>query len=325
MSSSGDIIYEGLIVTTIKVNDTEDKVTFSDSSENGEEAVFLKDIKMNSEGKYEATKVQLDDAKSITARGFGANTSTPLFIVHGFNVEPNKVLTKDYSNFDKDKLYYPVPVLWASEGRTSSYYSDQTKNTIMTGKAMEKLAKSIPNDTFPRKSLVMYSMGNHMVFNGACGSVQPDVQFENIFMVSADVPYDIFHKDPDEGYLLRKKSCGNKRIKADNFFGMLAKNSDGKPRGKIYIVWSKDDIALRLSKYSNLETRIGAVGAGWVDGWFKNSYDDKVIRDEFREYIENFDGTGKDQKTNDRFKHSYQLESWTVDYYGEKSKLIEQE
>lgn len=106
---------------------------------------------------------------------------------------------------------------------------------------------------------------------------------------------------------------------------MLAKNSEGKPRGKIYIVWSKDDIALRLSKYSNLETRIGAVGAGWVDGWFKNSYDDKVIRDEFREYIENFDGTGKDQNTKDRVKHSYQLESWAVDYYGEKSKLIEQE
>lgn len=184
--------YAGLIVTTIAVSpkDAADgsKVTFNEKDGNGEDAVFLKEIKMTSDGVFEATKVSVEEAKEIANNGFGAKTSTPLFIVHGFDVEPSSSLGYNYGNFKGDKKYYPVPVVWASEGNKALYFEDQNENALGAGRALNALVNFIPNETFPRKSLLMHSMGNHAVFNGACANGTPDVQFENIFMVAAVSP-----------------------------------------------------------------------------------------------------------------------------------------
>jgi len=199
--SSADYYYSGLIATSIKVHivdgstdDGSTKVTFNESDGNGTEAIFLKEIRMTSNpenvvvGKraFEATKVEIDEAKSITTKGFGNNTSTPLFIVHGFNVEPSQALRHNYDIFKEDMLYYPVPVLWACEsGGIFSYLGDHTGRSMRAGEAMKAFVQSIPNTTFPRKSLAMHSMGNHAIFNGACAIEKPDAEFENIFMVAA--------------------------------------------------------------------------------------------------------------------------------------------
>jgi len=339
--SSADYYYSGLIATSIKVHivdgstdDGSTKVTFNESDGNGTEAIFLKEIRMTSNpenvvvGKraFEATKVEIDEAKSITTKGFGNNTSTPLFIVHGFNVEPSQALRHNYDIFKEDMLYYPVPVLWGCEGGITSYLEAHTGGSMRAGKAMKDFVQSIPNTTFPRKSLAMHSMGNHAIFNGACAIEKPDAEFENIFMVAADVPYDIFHKNPDESYWFRKEVNGNKKEKADNFFGMLAKKSDGKtPKGKIYIVWNDKDFALKYSPLFNREARIGKTGVGWVDGWFRNHYDTSIIRDEFKDYIENRNATDEAMVNDPFLKHSYQLEPWAANFYEEKCKLIEQE
>ena len=194
--------YAGLIVTSIGVEAIEGKdgkVKFSEASDNGTKATFLKEIKMISdpkkvdEGKreFEATEVSLDEAKSIIAKGFGGTdvtdsvTCTPLFIVHGFNVEPSATLSYPYGGFKEDMAHYPVPVIWASQGSTLLYLEDQNEDAIAAGKAMEALVNSIPNEAFPRKSLLMHSMGNHAIFNGACADKAPDASFENIFMVAA--------------------------------------------------------------------------------------------------------------------------------------------
>jgi esterase/lipase superfamily enzyme len=184
--------YAGLIVTTIAVSpkDAADgsKVTFNEKDGNGEDAVFLKEIKMTSDGVFEATKVSVEEAKEIANNGFGAKTSTPLFIVHGFDVEPSSSLGYNFGNFKGDKKYYPVTVVWASEGNKALYFEDQNENALGAGRALNALVNFIPNETFPRKSLLMHSMGNHAVFNGACANGTPDVQFENIFMVAAVSP-----------------------------------------------------------------------------------------------------------------------------------------
>ena len=114
-------------------------------------------------------------------------------------------------------------------------------------------------------------------------------------------------------------------MKATNFFGMLAKTSDNKPMGKVYILWNDSDVALLASFWMNQETRIGKVGVGWVDGWFRNSYDDKVIRDEFRGYIENFNVSEQKMEKDEDINHSYQLDSWAIDYYEKKANLIQLE
>jgi hypothetical protein len=150
----------------------------------------------------------------------------------------------------------------------------------------------------------------------------------SFFLSLQDVPHDIFNKEPDEGYWIpsHKEISGNKFKKATHFFGMLTKNSDATPNGKIYIVWNKCDVALNGSGsfLANSESRIGAKGLGWVDGWFKNSYDEKVIREEFRDYIEAFDVTGEPikmpMKQDELLQHSYFLEPWAVEFYEKKSK-----
>jgi hypothetical protein len=188
------IEYNGLIVTTIITKaeaGSSNVVTFNEYDGNCLEAVFLHKIREISDpqqvkrGKREfsATKLSIDDAKKIIDSS--SITSSPLFIVHGFNVEPSNILEYDYSNFQKKDVYYHVPVIWASEGNTLAYSGDQGKNSMNAGNAMKAFVDFIPNDTFPRKSLVMHSMGNHAVFNGACAVGTPDVKFDNIFMVAA--------------------------------------------------------------------------------------------------------------------------------------------
>lgn len=188
------IEYDGLIVTTIITKaeaGSSNVVTFNEYDGNGVEAVFLHKIREISDpqqverGKREfsATKLSIDEAKKIIDAS--STTSSPLFLVHGFDVEPSDYLEYNYSNFQKKDIYYHVPVIWASEGNTLAYYGDQGKNSMNAGNAMKAFVDFIPNDTFSRKSLLMHSMGNHAVFNGACASATPDVTFDNIFMVAA--------------------------------------------------------------------------------------------------------------------------------------------
>jgi len=74
------------------------------------------------------------------------------------------------------------------------YSRDQEDPSQRAGLELKNFVNAIPNDLFPRKSLLMHSMGNHVVFNGACGvkdeagqvvDKAPDVQFENIFFEAA--------------------------------------------------------------------------------------------------------------------------------------------
>ena len=126
--------------------------------------------------------------------------TSPLFVVHGFNVQPaghmSKVADK-WERFTKEGLkYYPIPVLWPCNQSNFivRYSRDQEDPSQQAGKELKAMVDAIPNDLFPRKSVLMHSMGNHVVFNGACGvkdetgkvlDKAPDVEFENIFLAAA--------------------------------------------------------------------------------------------------------------------------------------------
>jgi len=122
--------------------------------------------------------------------------TTPLFCVHGYNVQPHDVLkgmTSVLVAFAKAGHYYPIPVLWPCDSvdrwgpdKAGQYEWDQEVFSQQAGNVLRQFVDQIRDDTFPRKSLMMHSMGNHVVFNGACGANNaPGVQFENIFMVAA--------------------------------------------------------------------------------------------------------------------------------------------
>lgn len=78
--------------------------------------------------------------------------------------------------------YYPILVMWA----TGKWYPNNYKSSaIAAGDALSALVGTIPDHYFPQTSLLMHSMGNHVVFNGACANGTPEVEFENIYMVAA--------------------------------------------------------------------------------------------------------------------------------------------
>ena len=80
-----------------------------------------------------------------------------------------------------------------------------------------------------------------------------------------DVPHDGFHKDPAEGYWSsgNKKIWGNKNKKANNFYEMLAKGTNGRPKGKIVVLHNGSDKALAYSSWvANNERRLGQRGMG---------------------------------------------------------------
>ena len=212
MFGYGVIDYDGLIVTTIKlelpdgktVEDLEDgdKVVFSEGGGNeGSKVHFLKDIKQmrwpqgfrwGFKRVFDATYVRPETAAAIAKKGYGTGKeSTPLFIVHGFNVEPGSVLQKympkALERLGEEKIHFPIPVIWPVDGGVMYYNKDQDRSALTAGANLGAFVNGVPNDLFPKKSLVCHSMGNHVVFNGALGEPgdAPDVKLENIYLVAA--------------------------------------------------------------------------------------------------------------------------------------------
>lgn len=340
--------YKGLVVTTCEVKpkaagvDVEnlkhgDEVTFQKSSENGKKAVFLMNVKeYDDNGNFLAEYVSSDKAARFVELFDILNSTnkdaSALFLVHGFNVQPasamNSIASKWKRFVEAGLKYYPIPVIWpCNDG--GNYKEDQDDPSQKAGDQLKLFVDGIDNKLFPRKSLLMHSMGNHVVFDGSCGFKEdgtvvvcpPDVQFENIFMVAADVPHDIFWTNPweyDNAWFnkeRKKRLYGQKTAKASNFFGMLKRydSGDKKPVGKIYVVHCPRDSALHGSSWvKNWETRLGSLG-------HKKDGGDK-IRNEFKDYIEDYNILLEIPKFEDDslFWHSYQLETVAIEFYFSK-------
>jgi len=337
--------YKGLVVTTCEVEPTAegadlsnlengDEVTFKESSPNGKKAVFLMKVKeYDNSGEFRAKYVSPDRAARFVELFDILNetnkNASALFVVHGFNVQPASAMSNVASKFDRFKEaglnYYPIPVIWPCNDK-GKYSEDQDDPSQKAGDQLRALVNGIDNKLFPRKSLLMHSMGNHVVFNGSCGFKKdgkvvdspPDVEFENIFMVAADVPHDIFWENPwdyDNAWTdkdRRKRLYGQKYQKASNFFGMLKRDGSGdkKPIGKIYIVHNPRDSALHGSSWvKNYETRLGSLG-------HKKDGGDK-IRNDLKDYIEDYNIYPELPWVGDDWKywHSYQLDLVAIKFY----------
>ena len=214
--------YSGLIVSTIKttpVND--DIVSFKESDGVGDEAVFLKDIKEISnyrtrKGKREfrGTRIKMsgnnalsteevrnlvqkppkphDDKMTDEDWNSKWTGAVPLFCVHGFNTEPSEFFEQVNEKIEifakqKGKKYYPIPVLWPTENANifTRFRVDQVVNTMKAGKLLTGIANLITADIFPEKALMMHSLGNHLVVNGASKEESPAIKFDDIFLVAA--------------------------------------------------------------------------------------------------------------------------------------------
>merc|ERR1712025_891962 len=181
------------------------------------------------------------------------------------------------------------------------------------GGILAKLVNDIKKDSFGKVSLMCHSMGNHLVFNNA-GKEEPldapDVEFQNIFMVGADVPNDIFSERPTETGA--ENDYGNKRKKAEKMKEMLAKG------GKIYVLHTKIDKALQGSKnaydYRDDRERLGTTGAIEIRQDFNknDTKNDTVVNIDVTSLIE-----GEEQPFERFIDHLYQYDPWAVKLYSD--------
>ena len=80
-----------------------------------------------------------------------------------------------------------MPVLWpCSIFGLVTYQLEQETNSLEALTVFLALANAVHNAAFPRQSLMMHGMGNHLVLNGGCaGESAPEIRFEDIFLVAA--------------------------------------------------------------------------------------------------------------------------------------------
>jgi esterase/lipase superfamily enzyme len=186
------IIYDGLVLTSIDVKPvegTERTVRFSGSiagRADDDTATFIEKVRQindsDEDGKrlFEAETVTVARAKEIINGDLEGGDGKPLFCVHGFNTQPGqhlKEMNDAAKKFNKGKFTL-VPVIWPNKRGLENYYSGRP-TASGAGKAFKTLKRGI--DSFPRKSLLCHSMGNHVLRHAADGKFK----FDNIFMVAA--------------------------------------------------------------------------------------------------------------------------------------------
>jgi pimeloyl-ACP methyl ester carboxylesterase len=205
--------YDGLVVTSIdyKSEPTEDRpnrITFTGytpgneakrlsgdelkkhNEERKDAATFLWKCKhiggADKDGKreYEADKLTNEEAHTEFVKRYGEGCK-PLFSIHGFNNEPGYTFresTKAQQKFDDGKNAI-IPVVWPNYGGPA-YDTDRSDNAPEASKELNMLVQHILGTTgnlFKNKNLICHSMGNYVLR----GAANPNIKFDNIFMVAA--------------------------------------------------------------------------------------------------------------------------------------------
>jgi len=326
-SSSAGYFYKGLALTSIDVIKTGDTswggnpLVHFDGTIKGraddKDATFLKNIKevKDATGKkvLEAEKLTVAQAKAIINQASSDGKGKPLFCIHGFNVQPRthlkKVKAATVDKFNKGK-FMPIPVMWPSEGGATNYWGDR-KTTPGAGNGLKSLKKAL--DSFPSKSLLAHSMGNRVLRHAA----DSKLKFDNIFMVAADVQHNIFNKD----YINSGKTTDNERreLQGMKICHMLTR-TNGKPKGKVYVLVNGSDYALNGSGWNptTFTSRLGAIGAHYKRNWWGIWTEDKnVTHPGIRDCIENVWCNSK-LKWSEKTAHSYQFYPQIVPIYQKK-------
>lgn len=310
------ITWAGLCITSVKLTPVVGKGSkvfkFSEADrgeKNDEDAFFIRNVKQISgkkDGEREFEVERLEDQEAFAH--IGRTKKHPVFMAHGYDTEAGWVFQycKQYLEEDVEKNYsfggsYFIPIIWPSG--SGSYHNDE-EDAEGAGQAFfhefDKIAGHLP-----RKDLITFSMGNLVLLYAS----QTKMNFDNIFMYSADVPYDLFNTK----HIL----SGNPRCKDGlNIFKMLSTDRRGKPRGKIYVVYNRSDSVLLISEIANRKARLGRTGPHAKRNWaLRFEENESITHPEIRPYLVGKDATKERKDTT----HRYYFESWSVDFFSKHS------
>jgi len=295
-----------LVVSLLTINEPVDglqdgqRVTFNErTGKVGSKAIFLKGVKQTSPrwvpvGFRKFTATYVSDAEA--ARIVKETRRIPFFYVHGWgnqvsiNLREGKKLKQ---KFQRRQLYYSIPVLWptinvALTPAVWRIYKNDQRDAVKAG----DLFRDLNMDEFPpNKAIMMHSMGNHLIVSSF--QKQFSTKFQNIFMVAADVPYDIFSGNPKNN-----DDFKDYETKTSNMVDAL--NDDG----MVTITSREQDIPLFISGdnqlFNNKIQRIGFKGPNSISNPKK---------------VKHIDVSDKRYRT--VTNHDYQYQQFMIDVYDE--------
>jgi len=310
---SAKVNYDKVVLTTIDVvsaptEENPKRVTFSDlsqSKKNDDDAIFIHNIREVSRGPGVGWDTKVDfEADSLTyseALEIVDNNSAGkkvLFVIHGFGTEGSFHLV-DCKNvtthYDFTKIYI-IPVIWPSLGSSGIFdYFDDRKYSREAGRALKSIKKPIEGFT---ASIAMHSMGNR-VFRYMADS---DFNFDNIFLVAADVDRDIF----DENYISGRGE--------EHQHGLSIKSCLKDETGKIHVIYNKKDSKLFQSKFFNFKRRLGATPLDV----------EKSVHKDLKDVLVNIDASNdgishKKMLYENAKEHNYHFFTETAKYYDENA------
>jgi len=314
-SLKAKINYPGVVLTSIDVipsptSENPDRVTFSDLTEgttDDDDSLFIYDIKETRRGKetgwntkveFEATKLTPEKALEIVEE----RHKKALFVIHGFNTQASFHLADCLNAKEKFTKVHLIPVIWPSEGQGGycDYRSDRAFSRS-AGKALQSIKGPIKKmgKNF-RASIVSHSMGNRVFRNFS----DPEMNFDNIFMVAADVERDIFH----EGYI----NGGNEEWRKH---GLAIKSMLTTDKGKIHVIYNPSDSRMFQSMIMSLGKRLGGAGVNFKPAWFG-----KTVHPELKDHIVNVNALEKDfmyPEAPGKTDHNYHFHDNVCKYYDE--------
>jgi len=326
MSTDKSITYVvPFCITNIVLEDIEGsnrkKFTRSTGEQSGE-AFLLKNVE-DKKSHYEADVVEAKEAAGVIQEALAeSGREEVLFFIHGWKNSCRKSINTciEMNNIELDskKKFLVLPVFWAAGWRDFQYRDERRISAPEGGKDFRVLYNTMANvlkDSTVKKSLVCHSMGNFVLrifaqgHDDLNGDTQNQPVFEDIFMVAADVRWDLFNEefnqgrteevDPDEKKANLKHSAytdgGHKIVN-------LAKN-------KIHVLYNIGDKALlgRQVWHARGGSKASALGrcAGYAMDKLHPDFKDKVVFHHCRYMTSYFSISG----------HSYYDAKLAMQYY----------
>jgi hypothetical protein len=320
-----EFVYEEIVLTSIDVVDSPtpsspNRVIFSAATPGKKDdttATFIRKVKYvqksPTETKAKSSHVMLEAEKilpgqvrslinaeseeaaerSTDAKDMDVNRKV-LFTVHGYDQDPIEYLLEIKGVETRFKKFKLIPVLWPSSSDSVGMFVYPRDKILGQGAAKAFQSIVEPAESFS-KSILAHSMGNYVLRKFANSSFN----FDNIFMVAADVNHDLFNERYIEGGKQEWRKDGL-RIK-----DMLTEGKDG----KIHVVYNKRDTTLMKSSFLNRDSRLGRSGIPLGGDCLLRKAD--KVHEDIKDVVTTIDWT----RSYPSDSHSYQFDLGIVGYY----------
>jgi len=221
--------------------------------------------------------VSSDEFKSAVEEEVKSNPAIDhvLYNLHGVSVDPKGSFTGAY-DFDENFQatgYLVIPISWRSIwGTIIGAPYDFSRNGYAPPAGLELAAQFDVFKSSVPTSLMAHSMGNYVTRVFAQNLVNPEIIFENLFMVAADARMDMFGTDFNPA-APRDAAAKDPAAVADTYLEIpdseLRENGGydiTQIAGHVHVLWNSEDMALWIREVfqigwgSNIRKALGKFG-----------------------------------------------------------------